>query len=68
MLISCLILFIGAYAEVLSVQENRKDEGEKMKKLAEAIWSNRRLSLDEALGNTETNKISVIDARISRLL
>ncbi|KAK7339680.1 hypothetical protein VNO77_20361 [Canavalia gladiata] len=55
----------GAYAEVLSVQENRKDEGEKMKNLAESIWKNRRMSLADAL---DLNKISVIDARISRLL
>ncbi|XP_057455415.1 uncharacterized protein LOC130746717 [Lotus japonicus] len=58
----------GAYAEILSIQENRKDEGEKLKNLAEAIWRNRRMSLDEALGDTESNKVSVIDARISRLL
>lgn len=59
---------IGAYSEVLSIQENRKDEGEKMKNFAEAIWRNHRMSLDDALGNTESNKVWVIDARISRLL
>ncbi|XP_057436949.1 uncharacterized protein LOC130729279 [Lotus japonicus] len=58
----------GAYSEVLSIQENRKDEGEKMKNFAEAIWRNHRMSLDDALGNTESNKVWVIDARISRLL
>ncbi|XP_027351920.1 uncharacterized protein LOC113862862 isoform X2 [Abrus precatorius] len=57
-----------AYAEVLGVQENRKAEGEEMKKLAEAIWKNRRLSLADALGNNDSNKTMVIDARISRLL
>ncbi|CAJ1800264.1 unnamed protein product [Sphenostylis stenocarpa] len=54
----------GAYAEVLSVQENRKDEGEKMKKLAESIWKNRNMSLADAL---DTDK-NIIDSRISRLL
>nr|KYP37522.1 hypothetical protein KK1_041275 [Cajanus cajan] len=54
----------GAYAEVLSVQENRKDEGEKMKNLAESIWQHRRMSLADAL-DSET---SIIDSRISRIL
>ncbi|XP_061349741.1 uncharacterized protein LOC133294980 isoform X2 [Gastrolobium bilobum] len=58
----------GAYAEILSVQENRKDEGNKMKNLAEAIWRNPRISLTDALANSDTNKASIIDARISRLL
>ncbi|OIW07490.1 hypothetical protein TanjilG_14436 [Lupinus angustifolius] len=58
----------GAYAEVLCVQENRKDEGQKMNNLAESIWKNRRMSLADALGNTESNLSTVIDARISRLL
>lgn len=59
---------IGVYAEVLGVQQNRKGEGEKMKNLAESIWKNRRMSLDDALGNTEANLSSVLDPRISRLL
>ncbi|KAL1321550.1 hypothetical protein AAHE18_14G135300 [Arachis hypogaea] len=58
----------GGYAEVLSVQENRKSEGEKLKKLAETIWKNRRLTLDEALLDLESSKISIIDPRISRIL
>ncbi|KAK8466511.1 hypothetical protein PHAVU_008G118100 [Phaseolus vulgaris] len=54
----------GAYAEVLSVQEDRKDEGEKLKNLAESIWKHRRMSLAEAL-ETDTN---IIDSRISRII
>ncbi|RDX61543.1 hypothetical protein CR513_60222, partial [Mucuna pruriens] len=57
----------GAYAEVLSVQEKRKDEGEKMKNLAESIWQNRRMSLADALV-TDSNNVSIVDSRISRLL
>ncbi|KAL1359758.1 hypothetical protein AAHE18_04G130300 [Arachis hypogaea] len=58
----------GGYAEILNVQENRKSEGEKLKKLAETIWKNRRLTLDEALLDLESTKISIIDPRISRIL
>ncbi|MED6106672.1 hypothetical protein PIB30_006616 [Stylosanthes scabra] len=58
----------GGYAEVLCVQENRKSEGEKIKKLAETIWKNRRLTLDEALLDLKSSKISIIDPRISRIL
>jgi len=59
-----LLNVIGAYAEVLSVQEDRKDEGEKLKNLAESIWKHRRMSLAEAL-ETDTN---IIDSRISRII
>ncbi|KAK9920623.1 hypothetical protein M0R45_029172 [Rubus argutus] len=61
----------GGYAEVLCVQQNRKEQGEKMKRWAEAAWGNRRLSLAEALdvSNTDTSlKVPIIDARISRVL
>ncbi|KAL5549858.1 hypothetical protein UlMin_000034 [Ulmus minor] len=59
----------GGYAEALCVQQNRKDQGEKMKSWAEATWRNRRLSLAEALELTEpSSKTLVIDARISRAL
>uniref|UniRef100_A0A7N0RHL9 Uncharacterized protein n=1 Tax=Kalanchoe fedtschenkoi TaxID=63787 RepID=A0A7N0RHL9_KALFE len=59
----------GGYAEVLNVQQNRKDEGERMKKWAEGAWRNRRLSLAEALEVSETsNKVPVVDARIIRVL
>ncbi|XP_052729433.1 uncharacterized protein LOC108327051 isoform X2 [Vigna angularis] len=54
----------GAYAEVLSVQENRKDEGEKMKNLAESMWKHPKMSLADAL-DTDTK---VIDTRISRII
>ncbi|XP_004492165.2 uncharacterized protein [Cicer arietinum] len=58
----------GGYAEILNVQGNRKSEGEKMKSLSDSLWKNRRMSLDDFLGNTEANVCPVIDARISRLL
>lgn len=64
-----LIIYIGGYAEALCVQQNRKDQGEKMKIWAEAAWKNRRLSLAEALEISEPSpKTMVIDARISRVL
>lgn len=59
----------GGYAEALCVQQNRKDEGEKMKRWAEAAWRNRRVSLAEALNFSEpSNKTLVIDARTSRAI
>ncbi|XWS67102.1 hypothetical protein CRYUN_Cryun05aG0258000 [Craigia yunnanensis] len=59
----------GGYAKVLCVQQNRKTEGEKMKTWAEAAWSNRRMSLADALDISEpSSKVPVIDARISRVL
>lgn len=59
----------GGYAEALSVQQNRKDEGERMKRWAAAAWRNRRVSLVEALNFSEpSNKPLVIDARTSRTM
>ncbi|KAI9116131.1 hypothetical protein K1719_013061 [Acacia pycnantha] len=59
----------GGYSEGLSVQENRKDQREKMKSWAEAIWKNRRLSLAEALEISDSSsKVPIIDVRISRIL
>lgn len=58
----------GGYAELLSVQENRQSEGEKMKKLSDSLWKNSRMSLDDFLGNTEASICPVVDARISRIL
>lgn len=59
----------GGYAEALCVQENRKPEGERMKKWAEVAWRNRRLSLAEALDISEpSSKVPVIDTRICRAL
>lgn len=59
----------GGYAEALCVQQNRKGEGERMKRWAEAAWRNRHLSLAEALRISESfNKVPVIDARIGRVL
>ncbi|TXG58645.1 hypothetical protein EZV62_016474 [Acer yangbiense] len=57
------------YAETLSVQQNRKGEGEKMKRWAEAAWRNRRMSLAEALDfSAPSNKVLVIDGRTSRAI
>ncbi|KAM2954478.1 hypothetical protein FF1_032749 [Malus domestica] len=59
----------GGYAEVLCVQHNRKDQGEKAKGWAEAAWRNRRMSLAEALDISNTSSaVPIIDARISRVL
>ncbi|KAM3325495.1 putative protein isoform X1 [Capsicum chacoense] len=64
-----LALVRGGYAETLIVQQNRKAEGEKMKHWAETAWTNRRLSLAEALEPSESStKVAVIDTRISRVL
>ncbi|XP_012441737.1 uncharacterized protein LOC105766706 isoform X1 [Gossypium raimondii] len=64
-----LALARGGYAEVLCVQQNRKTEGEKMKTWAEAVWSNRRMSLTDVLDISEpSSKVPVIDVRISRVL
>ncbi|XP_009782528.1 uncharacterized protein LOC107791194 isoform X1 [Nicotiana tabacum] len=64
-----LALARGGYAETLIVQQNRKAEGEKMKQWAEKAWTNRRLSLAEALEPSESStKVAVIDTRISRVL
>ncbi|XP_048439595.1 uncharacterized protein LOC103930936 isoform X1 [Pyrus x bretschneideri] len=60
---------VGGYAEVLCIQQNRKDQGEKAKSWAEAVWRNRRLSLAEALDVSNTSSaVPIIDARISRVL
>ncbi|GAV76558.1 hypothetical protein CFOL_v3_20031 [Cephalotus follicularis] len=59
----------GGYAELLCLQQNRKGEGEKMKRWAEAAWNSRRLSLAEALDFLEpSGKVAVVEARISRAL
>lgn len=59
----------GGYAETLCIQENRKSEGEKMKRWAEAAWRNRSLSLSEALKISDSsNRMPVVDARICRAL
>lgn len=59
----------GGYAELLCVQQNRKAEGEKMKKWAESAWGNRRLSVADALTISEpSSKVPVVDLRISRVL
>lgn len=59
----------GGYAEVLGVQQNRKAQGQEMKKYANIMWSNRRLSLAEALDASDSSsKVPVIDARICRVL
>ncbi|KAK9146181.1 hypothetical protein Sjap_006084 [Stephania japonica] len=59
----------GGYAEILTVQQNRKEEGQRMKKWAEHAWTNRRLSLTEVLDISENStKVAVVDTRISRVL
>ncbi|XP_058109538.1 uncharacterized protein LOC131252826 isoform X1 [Magnolia sinica] len=58
----------GGYAQTLSVQQYRKEEGERMRKWAESIWRNCRLSLAEALEISEPSKVTVIDARINRVI
>ncbi|KAJ0088854.1 hypothetical protein Patl1_31832 [Pistacia atlantica] len=58
----------GGYAEALCVQQNRKDEGERTKRWAEATWRNHRMSLAEALNSEPSNKVMVIDARTSRAM
>lgn len=63
-----LALARGGYAEVLCVQQNRKGEGERMKKWAEYVWRNHRLSLADALEITEPSKVAIIDARVHRVI
>lgn len=64
-----LALAKGGYGEILIVQQNRKEEGQRMKLSAEAMWKNRRLSLAEALDTTESiPRLPVIDARTCRVL
>ncbi|CAL9769510.1 unnamed protein product [Musa acuminata subsp. burmannicoides] len=58
----------GGYADLLCIQQNRKQEGERMKKWAESMWRNRRLSLAEALEFSEPSKSAVVDTRIRRVL
>ncbi|XP_039136618.1 uncharacterized protein LOC120273934 isoform X2 [Dioscorea cayenensis subsp. rotundata] len=58
----------GGYAEILLIQQNRKAEGERMSKWAEATWRNHRLSLAQALEFSEPSQAAVIDTRISRVL
>ncbi|CAL9197042.1 unnamed protein product [Musa hybrid cultivar] len=58
----------GGYADLLCIQQNRKQEGERMKKWAESMWRNRRLSLAEALEFSEPSKSAVVDTRICRVL
>ncbi|KAF3321989.1 hypothetical protein FCM35_KLT14205 [Carex littledalei] len=58
----------GGYAELLLIQQNRKEEGEKMKRWAESVWRNRRLTLAEALDFSESSKLAVVDTRICRII
>ncbi|KAJ4766962.1 Tetratricopeptide repeat (TPR)-like superfamily protein [Rhynchospora pubera] len=58
----------GGYAELLLIQQNRKEEGERMKRWAESVWRNRRLTLAEALDFSESSKLAVIDTRICRVI
>ncbi|XP_044472700.1 uncharacterized protein LOC123201315 isoform X3 [Mangifera indica] len=59
----------GGYAEALCIQQNRKNEGERMKRWAEAAWRNHPMSLADALQFSDpSNKVMVIDARTSRAI
>ncbi|WOL04772.1 hypothetical protein Cni_G13494 [Canna indica] len=58
----------AGYADLLCIQQNRKEEGERMKKWAQSMWKNRRLSLAEALEFSDTSKPAVVDTRICRVL
>ncbi|KAL0926989.1 hypothetical protein M5K25_003249 [Dendrobium thyrsiflorum] len=58
----------GGYAEILCIQQKRKGEGERMRKWAEAIWRNRRMSLAEALEISQPFNSPVVDSRICRVL
>ncbi|KAH0469185.1 hypothetical protein IEQ34_002417 [Dendrobium chrysotoxum] len=58
----------GGYAEILCIQQKRKGEGERMRKWAEAVWRNRRMSLAEALEISQPFKSPVVDSRICRVL
>ncbi|XP_010922277.1 uncharacterized protein [Elaeis guineensis] len=54
--------------ELLCIQQNRKDEGERMRKWAKTVWRNHRLSLAQALDFLEPPKAAVIDTRIGRVI
>ncbi|XP_051131433.1 uncharacterized protein LOC127251672 [Andrographis paniculata] len=59
----------GGYAETLLVQQNRKGEGEKLKKWAETAWGDQWMSLGEALELSESSpRLPVIDTRICRVV
>ncbi|CAA6669395.1 unnamed protein product [Spirodela intermedia] len=58
----------GGYAEILCVQQSRKEEGERLRRLAESQWRNPRLSLGQALEISEPAKAAIVDTRISRIL
>ncbi|XP_042384191.1 uncharacterized protein LOC121976192 isoform X1 [Zingiber officinale] len=58
----------GGYADLLCIQQNRKEEGERMKQWAESMWRNKRLSLAEALEFPEPTKAAVVDTRTCRVL
>ncbi|XP_044472698.1 uncharacterized protein LOC123201315 isoform X2 [Mangifera indica] len=63
------ILQNRGYAEALCIQQNRKNEGERMKRWAEAAWRNHPMSLADALQFSDpSNKVMVIDARTSRAI
>ncbi|KAK1312767.1 hypothetical protein QJS10_CPA07g00140 [Acorus calamus] len=58
----------GGYADLLCLQQNRKAEGERMRKWADAAWRNRRLSLAQVLDIPEPSGAAVVDTRICRVL
>lgn len=67
--IDMVALARGGYAEILSVQGNRKAEGDRMRQWAEKAWRNRRLTLADALDISDpSSKVAVVDTRICRAL
>ena len=58
----------GGYGEILSIQQSRKEEGERLMRLAESQWKNSRLSLSQALVAAEPATAAIIDTRLCRVL
>ncbi|XP_049934357.1 uncharacterized protein LOC116256846 isoform X2 [Nymphaea colorata] len=58
----------GGYAEALCVQQNRKSEGERMRRWAERAWTNRRMSLAQALDSADASNVCILDTRIERII
>lgn len=60
---------VGAFAEILEVQQNRKAQGKMVRNWADPAWKNSRMSLAEVLDIAQPpSKVPVIDTRICRLI
>ncbi|KAK1264774.1 hypothetical protein QJS04_geneDACA011325 [Acorus gramineus] len=72
--LTCIALMYGHKARlegsssILIQEQNRKAEGERMRKWADAAWRNRRLSLAQVLDIPEPSGAAVVDTRICRVL